>query len=145
MLSIFSSKRMPVGLPEEIIELQESWNAFLLKMEEECRELIAAGAHDQLPAIIQEVRNAYQLQPLTQYNTLYALHTDNPLATDLLDHFRNKIHHVLLQWEKRLIFLQEKSIRSNSDKSYVMVSSNDDGIIFYTYYGSERNETLINR
>jgi hypothetical protein len=141
MLSIFSSKKMPVGLHEEVIELQEAWNTFLLKLEEKYRQLIIAGSHDQLTAVIQEARDAYQLKALPKYNAFYVQHTDNPLAIDLLDHFRDKIYHMLLQWEKRLSFLQEKNLRGNfPDKSYVMVGTNDEGIIYYAYYGAERME-----
>lgn len=141
MLSIFVSKKMPLGLPEEVIELQESWNDFLLKLEEEYRELNDSNAQDQLPLIIQKARDAYQLQALVEYNTLYALHEDNQQATDLLDHFRNKIYHVLLQWEKRLALLRNKSIgENNPDKNYVIVGADDDGIIYYAYYGAERME-----
>lgn len=131
MLSIFISKKIPAGLPEELIKLQESWNSFLLKLEEEYRELITADAQDQLQEIIQKARDTYQLKALSHYNRLHAQHENNELATDLLNHSRDKIHHVLLQWEQRLIFLQEKT--------YMMVGTNDEGIIYYTYYGAERN------
>jgi hypothetical protein len=150
VLSIFSNKKIPLGLPEEISELQQNWDAFLLKMEEQYRTIITAG-HDnweeQLHTIIQQAKDTYQSQPLAQYNTLHALYADNPLATDLLDHFRNKIYHVLLQWERRLIMLQEKAIREIAglpDKTYIMVSSDDD-VIYHTYYGIERKGSTTNR
>ena len=141
MLSIFLSKKMPVGLPEKVDKLQQTWNAFLLKMEELSREIIAAGNHDQLSVIIQKARNAYQSQALSKYKVLHAQYKNNQLATDLLSHSRDKIHHVLLQWEQRLNFLQEKALRGDSpDRTYKIVGTNEDGIIFYTYYGEERRD-----
>jgi hypothetical protein len=141
MLSIFLSKKMPVGLPEKADRLQQTWNAFLLKMEELSREIIDSGNHDQLPAIIKKARNAYQSQALSKYKALLTQYKNNKLATDLLNHSRDKIHHVLLQWEQRLIFLQEKALRGNSpERTYKIVGSNDDGIIFYTYYGVEERD-----
>ena len=144
MLSIFISKKMPAGLPEEVIKLQEAWNTFLLKMEEEYRELITADAQDKLQDIIQKARDTYQLKALSHYNRLHPQYETNKLATDLLDHLRDKVHHVLLQWEQRLSFLQEKTLRGNSpEKTYMMVGTNDEGIIYYAYYGAERMENSI--
>lgn len=134
MLSIFLSKKMPVGLPEKINELQQNWTAFLLKMEEEAREIIAA--EHALSNLIQKARDAYQVILFEEYKALHAQYPDNNIATDLLDHFRDKIYHVLLQWEQRLNFLQEKFSRArHPEKKYVMVGTGDDGITFYAYYG----------
>lgn len=145
MLSIFFSRKMPEGLPEKVNKQQQRWNAFLLKLEEQYLELITAGSHDQLQDIIQKARDAYQLRALSQYNLLLAQHNNNKQATDLLNHSRDKIYHVLLQWEQRLIFLQEKTIRGDSpEKTYVMVGTDDDGIIYYAYYGAERDESRTN-
>lgn len=134
MLSIFLSRKMPMGLPEKVNDLQQNWDAYLLKLEEEAREIITAG--HPLSAVIQKARDAYHANPLHEYNVLHGEHKHNQPATDLLNHFRDKIYHVLLQWETRLNFLQEKSMRGDHpDKAYVMVGTGDDGITFYAYYG----------
>jgi hypothetical protein len=148
MLSIFSGKKLPLGLPEQISELQKHWDAFLLKTEEQYRAIIADGQdnwQEQLHGIIQQAKDTYQQHPLAQYNALHAQHADSPLALDVLDHFRNKIYHVLLQWERRLIMLHEKAVRElngHPDKKYLMITTDDEGIIYYhTYYGvSETSE-----